>query len=74
MRERPIGSLSPSITRGAQATSGARFVATFDGFAQLRLHHGIIIPEPEEYALGLGLLALGFVLFHRRRMQKKQHQ
>ena len=31
-----------------------------------------IIPEPEEYALVFGLFALGFVLFHRRIMQKKR--
>ena len=31
-----------------------------------------IIPEPEEYALVLGLFALAFVLVHRRRMRQKR--
>ena len=36
--------------------------------------HSQVIPEPKEYALIFGLFALGFVFFHRRRMQKKRQQ
>ncbi len=36
--------------------------------------HGSTIPEPEEYALVFALFALGFVFFHRRRMQRKRRQ
>ncbi len=36
--------------------------------------HGAVIPEPEEYALVFGLFALGFVFFHRRKMQHKRRQ
>ena len=31
-----------------------------------------VVPEPEEYALVFGLFALGFVFFHRRKMQRKR--
>ena len=32
----------------------------------------LIVPEPEEYALVFGLLALGFIFFHRRMRKKRQ--
>ncbi len=34
--------------------------------------HTNVIPEPEEYALVFALFALGFVFFHRRKMQRKR--
>ena len=34
--------------------------------------HGAILPEPEEYALAFGLVALGFVFFHRYFHKKRK--
>ena len=57
---------------GAIGVEGPLFAANNSGSVRIRLHHGTIIPEPEEYALLFGLFALGFVFFHRRMMQKKR--
>ena len=49
------------------------FAANSQDSTQVRFHSGIIIPEPEEYALVFGLFALGFVFFrHRRCLPTKQ--
>ena len=51
-------------TLGTPSSSGFRVMVSGTPAA--------LVPEPEEYALVLALFALGFVLFHRRRMQKKR--
>ena len=57
------------------SNSGPLFAQRTVGSVRIRLHHGTLIPEPEEYALVFGLFALAFVFFHRRRkMQKKRRQ
>ncbi len=53
-------------TLGTPSSSGFRVMVSSTPAA--------LIPEPEEYALVFGLFALGFVLFYRRRMQKKRRQ
>ena len=58
---------------GTTAVGGPRFAAASDGSVVVRFHRGTVIPEPEEYALALGLFALGFVLV-RRHWQKKKKQ
>lgn len=57
---------------GTGATGGPRFAAASDGSVVVRFHRGTVIPEPEEYALALGLFALGFVLVRRHWQKKKQ--
>ncbi len=59
--------LNDDADSGEAATSGPRFADNSDGSVQLRFHRGTIIPEPEEYALVLGLFTLGFVFFLRHR-------
>ena len=59
---------------GAGVTSGPRLAANNDGSVQRRFHRGIIIPEPEEYALVSVLLSLGFVLARRHRMMQNQQR
>lgn len=56
---------------GTGGTGGPRFAAGSDGSVQVRFHRGTLIPEPQEYALVFGLLALGFVVA-RRHWQKKR--
>lgn len=53
-------------------TGGPRFASgAANGSVQVRFHRGTVIPEPQEYALVFGLLALGFVIA-RRHWQKKR--
>ena len=49
------------------------FAANSAGSIQITINSAVI-PEPEEYTLIFALFALGFVSFHRRRMQKKQRR
>lgn len=53
------------------ATGGPRFAAGTDGSVQVRFHRGTLIPEPQEYALVFGLLALGFVMARRHWQTKR---
>lgn len=57
---------------GTGGTGGPRFAAGSDGSVIVRFHRGTVIPEPEEYALALGLFALGFVIMRRHWQKKKQ--
>lgn len=57
---------------GTGGTGGPRFAAGSDGSVVVRFHRGTVIPEPEEYALALGLFALGFVMVRRHWQKKKQ--
>lgn len=57
---------------GTTAVGGPRFAAASDGSVVVRFHRGTVIPEPEEYALALGLFALGFVLVRRHWQKKRQ--
>lgn len=57
---------------GTTAVGGPRFAAGSDGSVVVRFHRGTVIPEPEEYALALGLFALGFVMVRRHWQKKRQ--
>ena len=66
---KPIGDFFTGTYNGSPES--VNFAAASHGAIQVRVNSQII-PEPEEYALIFALFVLGFVFFHRRRMQRKR--
>ena len=71
---KPIGDFfAGTFNNRSGALSAPFFAANSDGSVRVVVNSQVI-PEPEEYTLIFGLFALGFVLFHRRQMQRNANK